>query len=189
MTRYGMILLLSLAIAELSRAERYLTVADAQKVCFPKATRFEERTFRLTPDQIEVIEKKSGIKVRRPLVRAWFAHQSEALDGVMFLDHVLGKHELIDYVVALSIDGKVRQVEILEYRESHGGEICNSKWRAQFRGKSASSPLRLNGDIYNISGATMSCRHVTEGIKRLLAAFQHVVLPSLSGHRVQGDKD
>src|SRR5688572_21489103 len=171
MARCAFVLLLCVTALGLARAERYLTIAEAQKLCFPKADRFEEKTFRCTADQVRAIEKQSGIKVRAPNLRAWLARENDRLAGVMFLDHVIGKHEFIDYVVAVSREGKVQHVEILEYRESYGGEIRGNKWRAQFRGKSASSPLRLNGDIYNISGATMSCRHVTEGIKRLLATF------------------
>jgi Na+-translocating ferredoxin:NAD+ oxidoreductase RnfG subunit len=101
------------------------------------------------------------------------------MDGVLFADHVMGKHEVIDYVVAITLEGAVRQIEVLEYRESHGGEIRGAKWRAQFRGKTSNSGLKLNKDIYNISGATMSCRHVTEGVKRVLATFEVVVRPTL----------
>jgi Na+-transporting NADH:ubiquinone oxidoreductase subunit NqrC len=57
----------------------------------------------------------------------------------------------------------------MDYRESRGGEVRDPRWRAQFSGKSSGSALRLDSDIQNISGATLSCRHITEGIKRLLA--------------------
>jgi Na+-transporting NADH:ubiquinone oxidoreductase subunit NqrC len=66
----------------------------------------------------------------------------------------------------------VRRVEILTYRESYGGEIRNADWRKQFVGKNARSRLSLNGDIRNISGAKLSSRHVTEGIKRILATYE-----------------
>lgn len=46
-----------------------------------------------------------------------------------------------------------------------------ASWLAQFVGKTSASPLRLNGDIRNISGATLSSTHVTEGVKRILAAY------------------
>ena len=83
--------------------------------------------------------------------------------------NTLGKHEVIDYAVAIAPGGQLLQLEVLEYRESHGSEIRGAKWREQFKGKHAQSPLRLHDDIYNLSGATISCRHVTEGIKRVLA--------------------
>ena len=44
-----------------------------------------------------------------------------------------------------------------------------AKWRAQFTGKTAAAPLKLDADIQNISGATLSSRHVTEGVRRILA--------------------
>ena len=87
----------------------------------------------------------------------------------------------------ISPEGKVLGIEILEYRESYGYEIRNPKWRKQFVGKKPNEPLRLNHDIYNISGATMSCRHVTEGTKRVLATFDLLCRPKLAARGVQDD--
>jgi FMN-binding protein len=49
----------------------------------------------------------------------------------------------------------------------------------QFVGKTASAPLKLDADIRNISGATLSSRHVTEGVRRLLATYE--VAPAMNG--------
>ena len=160
-------------------AERYLSVAEAQKLCFPQADSFEEREIRFKPHEIAALEKMSAVKVLNLGNRFWVSHQGTNLLGVVVIDHVLGKHEIIDYVVAIAPGGKVLQIEVLEYRESHGTEIRRVKWRDQFKGKTASSPLKLNDDIYNISGATMSCRHVTEGVRRVLATYELVVRPGL----------
>jgi len=73
--------------------------------------------------------------------------------------------------VALDADGSVRRVEILTYRESYGFEVANAGWLSQFIGKSSGSALEMNQDIRNISGATLSSRHVTEGVKRILAYY------------------
>lgn len=172
------------AAAGPAAAERYLTVAEAQKFCFPQADRFEERTQAFTEPHKKAIAKQSGVPVRMRGQRYWIVHQGTNLLGVLVADHVLGKHEIIDYAVAISPEGKVLQVEILEYRESHGYEIRGDKWREQFKGKSTQDKLRLNGDIYNISGATISCRSVTEGIKRVLATFELVLRPALPAGRV-----
>jgi len=81
--------------------------------------------------------------------------------------------ELISYAVGLNPDASVRQVEILAYRESHGGEIRLPAWRKQFAGKSAKSgDLRIGAGINNISGATLSCTHVTDGVRRIAAIAQ-----------------
>lgn len=92
--------------------------------------------------------------------------------GWFIVDQVLGKHELITYALGIDAQGHATGVEILEYRESHGGEVRDAAWRAQFAGKSAADPLQLERDIRNISGATLSCRHVTDGVKRLLKLYE-----------------
>jgi len=168
-----------LAGADVALAEHYLSVAEAQKICFPNADKFEAQQLRLSADQSKTIEQKSGAKVRKAEIRFSVARKDAKAIGVLMVDQVVGKHELIDYAVAISPEGKVLQVEILEYREHYGGEIRNAKWREQFKGKTAASKLKLNDDIYNISGATISCRNVTEGVRRVLATFEVVVRPHL----------
>ncbi len=92
--------------------------------------------------------------------------------GIVGIDRVLGKHEYIKYAVGITAGGTVKQIEILEYNESYGYEVREASWRSQFVGKSASSPLQLNVDIKNISGATLSCKHITDGVRRLVGQFQ-----------------
>jgi uncharacterized protein with FMN-binding domain len=53
--------------------------------------------------------------------------------------------------------------------------VRDPKWRAQFVGKRAGSPLQLDVDIVNISGATLSSRNITVGVRRLLATHALVV--------------
>ena len=100
------------------------------------------------------------------------ARRGDATLGYIVADQVVGKFELIGYAVGIGLDGAVRQVEILSYRESHGGEIRLAAWRRQFAGKTADSPLRIGDDIANISGATLSCSHVTEGVRRIVAVVE-----------------
>jgi Na+-transporting NADH:ubiquinone oxidoreductase subunit NqrC len=93
----------------------------------------------------------------------------------LIFDDVIGKHEFIDIAVAISSGGQVLGIEVLQYRETYGGEVRNPKWRAQFHGKTSASELKLDDDVRNISGATLSCRHITDGIKRLLHTWRLVL--------------
>jgi len=96
-----------------------------------------------------------------------------APNGAYFVvDRVVGKHEFITIAVGINAGGTVKQIEIMDYRESYGYEVRDAAWRAQFVGKSASSPLQLNADIKNISGATLSSKHVTDGVKRILQKYE-----------------
>ena len=138
-----------LSIASPTYAVQYLSIEEAQKQAFPSATHFTE----VQAGQI------------------WKAEAGGRAIGFFVFDRVIGKHLYIDYAVALTPAGAVHSVEILQYRESFGGEIRSPNWLAQFVGKTSASSLKINGDIRNIAGATLSSTHVTEGVKRVLAVY------------------
>lgn len=147
----------------------YLSPAQAQQAMFPQADRFELRTVQLSPAQLAAVAQLAGVPARSAQWKLVQASAGGKVLGWVVTDNVVGKFELITYAVALGLDGSVRQVEILSYRESHGGEVRLPAWRKQFVGKVASAPIKVGEDIANISGATLSCTHVTEGIKRITA--------------------
>ena len=160
-------------------AVRYLTPAQAQKLCFPGADRFESKVTRFSARQMKTIRKACGVPVKIPGARYVLAWQGKRFVGVVIFDYVLGKSEIIDYAVALTPAGAVKQIEVLQYRESHGYEIRRPGWRAQFPGKTTAAKLRLHDDIANISGATISCRNVTQGTRRVLHTWRLVLCPAL----------
>ena len=89
--------------------------------------------------------------------------------GFAEVRNVKGKERPITYLVAVDTAGATRDIDILVYRESQGGEIANEAWRKQFRGKSAVDPLEVGKDIRNISGATISSNAVTRSMRQALA--------------------
>ena len=153
-------------------AMQYLTVEQAQVLMFPDATVFRRQDVALTAAQMQQIERLAGVRSRSVNWRVVAALKGDLPIGYMVLDDVIGKFELISYAVGLNPDASIRQVEILTYRESHGGEIRNPAWRKQFAGKRAPAGLALGEGIANISGATLSCTHVTDGVRRIAAIAQ-----------------
>ena len=158
-------------------AAQYMSLEQAQGLIFPNAKEFVTAPVTLTPDQIASIERQSGVSVRSPQQPVWQARAEGKSLGWFIVDQVIGKHELITYAAGINPDGSLRQFQILEYREAYGSQIRYPNWRDQFVGKTAADKLELGTDILNISGATMSCRHVTEGIKRLLIFYQIALTP------------
>ncbi len=153
-------------------ATQYLNQEQAQKLMFPEASGFREQDLALTVPQMQQVEALAGLPARSVHWRVVGAYKGDALLGFMVLDDVLGKFELISYAVGLNLDASVRQVEILAYRESHGGEIRLPAWRRQFVGKRAQAGIMLGAGIAGISGATLSCTHVTDGVRRIAALAQ-----------------
>jgi Na+-translocating ferredoxin:NAD+ oxidoreductase RnfG subunit len=123
---------------------------------------------KLTSVQRKAIEQATSVRVLHDEQQVWRVSGG----GWFIVDEVVGKHEFITYAAGLAADGSVKQIEIMDYRETYGGQIRDQKWRAQFVGKTSKSALKLDSDIKNISGATLSCRHITDGVKRLLAFYE-----------------
>jgi Na+-translocating ferredoxin:NAD+ oxidoreductase RnfG subunit len=158
------------AVTDRVSAKTYLTVEQAQKSLW-KGTALRPVVVELTKEQMKSIQAASKVRVRSNRLNAW-----KTPDGGWFIvDQIIGKHEFIDMAVALSPAGKVNGVEILEYRESYGHEIINPKWLAQFIGKGPGQHLKVDKEIRNISGATLSSVHVTEGINRLTETWVQVL--------------
>lgn len=144
----------------------YLSVVQA-KAMFPDATAFVAQPVTLTEEQRKALSAQAGTRITPAQWNVFAAKSGDVLLGYFITDAVIGKFQLINYAVGFGADGAIRDVEILSYREEHGGEIRTRAWRSQFEGKTASTSLRIGEDIQGISGATMSCVHVTEGIRRL----------------------
>jgi Na+-transporting NADH:ubiquinone oxidoreductase subunit C len=153
-------------------AVQYMTTESAQKQMFPEASSFVAHPVRLTEAQKDRVEAAANVRMHYPEQPVWQAMSDGKPVGWFVLDEVYGKHEFITYAVALDASGVVRGVEILDYRETHGSEIRNPKWRAQFSGARYGAALKLGDDIQNISGATLSCKHISEGVRRALAIHE-----------------
>lgn len=155
-------------------AVQYLTVEQAQQLMFPGTAKFDSVALQLAAEQQKQLAAQDALLAPHE-PRVWKISGATGPLGYFMVHEVVGRQELITYAVAIGSDGKLKQVEILDYRESHGYEVRNPRWRQQFVNKAYGDKLRLEEDIVNISGATLSCRHVTDGIRRLLA-LHHVAL-------------
>jgi Na+-translocating ferredoxin:NAD+ oxidoreductase RnfG subunit len=126
-----------------AHAAVYLSTEQAQRALFPGAS--------FTPVSSGVWRTSTG--------------------ATFIVSQALGKHEMITFALGVNANGSIKGIEIMTYNESYGYEVRNANWRQQFVGKTASSPLALGGDIKNISGATLSCKHITEQVKQLLSSY------------------
>ena len=94
--------------------------------------------------------------------------RGDSLQGFAVVREVKGKDQPITFLVAIDTADRLRDVDILVYREPYGGEVAYDAWRRQFRGKSSDAALQVGRDIRTISGATISVNAVTLGVRRAL---------------------
>jgi Na+-translocating ferredoxin:NAD+ oxidoreductase subunit G len=169
---HGLWLLPAAAIVSPAYATDYLTVEQAQRAIFPDAQQFVERSADISSDQKKQIKKLAGVQQRWDTQKMWLAEKDGKAIGWFIVDDVIGKHEFITYAAGISMDGKVIGIDVMSYRETHGGAIREKLWRDHFVGKTLKDPFKLDEDVPNISGGTLSCRNVLDGVKRLLVIQQ-----------------
>lgn len=155
-------------------AAQYMTIEQAQRGAFAHADAFT--SIALGPAVLAAARAAAPENLPAGWApKMWQARTGDQALGWLVVDQVIGKSDAITYAVALDADGVVTGIDVLEYRETHGSEIRLPAWRKQFVGKTAHDPIRLDADIRNISGATLSCRHVTDGVRRLVALTAHLL--------------
>lgn len=153
-------------------ANVYLDTNQAQALMFG--------TTKLTPVSIQLSDQIRTTMQERSSVHEPFRTDRiwrSADGGYFIIDEVVGKHEHIKYAVGINPDGTVKLIDIMEYTESYGDEVRQATWRSQFIGKTSSDAIKLNKDIQNISGATLSCKHLADGVKRVMTMYELALKP------------
>lgn len=151
-------------------AKTYMQAAGAKSLILGKA-KARKVDVVLTRAQMKAIQKASGERVRHAKINAYVTKQGDWL----IFDQVIGKHENIDMAFGLTRDGKIKGIEVLVYRETYGSEIREMSWKKQFYGRGPGERLKLDKQIRNISGATLSCSHVTGAVNRLTQTWALVL--------------
>jgi hypothetical protein len=171
---------LTAAPVQIVIATEYLSVEGAQRALFPQADLFSELVLSLNAAQREQVATLAGRQPPHRSLRVWKAMRGGELAGYLFVDEVIGRDDFITYAAGIDAAGHLGALEVLAYRESHGGEIRSDAWRRQFAGRQGLGQLRVQTDIKNIAGATLSCEHVTAGVRWLVALWQVALHPAAS---------
>jgi Na+-translocating ferredoxin:NAD+ oxidoreductase RnfG subunit len=161
---------------EVGSIDEYLTEEQAIRILFAKSQQIRPEELRLTAEQKTRIQDRIGWKFPEDSFRSFVAQTNGKVDGYAVIQETIGKHRPITYIVGISPEGKVFDVEIMVYRESKGSEVKRKRFNAQYEGKTAQDPIRINKDIINVTGATMSVRSVSAGVKRALVLVDEFYL-------------
>jgi len=157
--------------SEAGYEEAFLTTEQALKELFPEAGRFEADSKELSDLQRKEIEKKLGrpleeAEIRPVFHRVW--NEGDALAGYGIVMNEKGKYRPITLLVGVTPEIRVKDVAVMVYRETRGGDVRRKRFLHQFQSKSLSDPLRVNRDVLHVSGATISSYSVTSAVRRAL---------------------
>jgi len=154
----------------------YLTLDQASKTLFPGA-QVERKDVPSTHEFQEKLKAALGRvtpTVWEPSYVTFVARQNNQPVGYAVVVDEIGKVNPFTLMVSTTPDFKVRDVAVMVYRETRGGEITQKRFLAQYKGKGSKDLLQLNRDIVGISGATMSVQGTNRAVHKALAVLELV---------------
>jgi len=161
---------------EMSMSEVFLSEEEALKLMFPKSEHIKKDLLRVPSDRKMAIEERIGWKFPEEAFEVYVGETGSQVDGYAVVQNTIGKHKPMTYMVGVDAHGRVSNVELLVFREARGSEVRTKRFNVQYEGKTVLDPVRINKDIINISGATMSVRSMSAGIKRALVLVDEFYL-------------
>jgi hypothetical protein len=161
---------------ELSHAEVFMTEEQAVEIMLPKSGRIRKELLRLSQEKKELVEQRIGWKFPEDSFEVYIGESGDKVDGYAITHNTIGKHKHMTYMVGVDARGRCSDVELLVFREAKGSEVRKKRFSYQYEGKTVFDPVRINKDIINISGATMSVRSMSAGVKRVLVLVDEFYL-------------
>ncbi len=162
--------------AELNHAEVFMSEEEAVKIMLPESKQIRKELIRLTGEKKELIEERIGWKFPEQAFEVYIGETGDKIDGYAMVHNTIGKHKHMTYMVGVDSSGACSDVELLVFREARGSEVGRKRFNVQYEGKTVLDPIRINKDIINISGATMSVRSISAGVKRVLVLIDEFYL-------------
>ena len=174
-------LLFWLVTTHTNQAAEYLSFDDALRLAFPHSGKVERIKPVITPEQQQLIVTRSEAKSAASLGGIYVGHSNGMIDGIAIVDHVIGRTEYITWLCVLTPEGAIQRLAVMAYREPYGSEIRDQRFLDQFTNKDASTPVRVEKEIGNIGGATLSVNALTDRVRFILqlhAVVLHQAIPT-----------
>jgi hypothetical protein len=158
----------------LAQAQGVLSKQEALDLHFV-GLQVDRKTVFLNNEQVQEIQSHARAKVLSKVLTYYVGRKEGETVGYAFFETQTVRTMPETYMVVVNPDGTVRVVELLAFFEPEDYRPP-AKWLDQFDNVSTSSNLWLKRGIHNIVGATLTAQSITEGVRRVLAAFELIVL-------------
>ncbi|TMB30692.1 MAG: hypothetical protein E6J62_14665, partial [Deltaproteobacteria bacterium] len=116
----------------------FLRESEVPRALFGDHVTSVRKTLELSPPEIaelsKVLERKIEIR-NYPYLEVHAEGAEKPVLGQIFLMDVIGQSLPITFAVGVKPDGTLQDIQVMVYREPHGDEIREKRFRAQFAGK------------------------------------------------------
>jgi Na+-translocating ferredoxin:NAD+ oxidoreductase RnfG subunit len=186
------IFLSSVSFVEAAKRRRFfrlLTKEEALNFVFPEVDEIVTETKTLSKMELMKIKKKldgklvfyqTGSKseqvVEENEYTFYFGLKDGERIGMAMIEVQPGKWGPVEFIIAVDMDGEVKDVAVMSYQEIRGRPIKKRSFLDQYIGKTAQDRLKVGRDIHGISGATISSRCATFAVKKVLVMYEELFL-------------
>ncbi len=176
----GLVLVLAfVAVANAAGAEVFASKREALEQAFPGADAIEHHTLVLDDGQAALVEKRAHAKLESRLATIHTGMKNGEVMGFAIIDIHTVRTLPEAFMVVLEPDGRVRSSRILAFYEPRD-YMPPQRWLDQFETRRLDRTLSLGGEIHGISGATLSSRAITNGVRRALALHEAFLTHSVA---------
>lgn len=154
----------------------FYTEQEAVEKLFPKADKFDSKKIILNDEQRGRVAKRVGHDLFEASFDVFIAKKGSKILGYAIAGEELGKFRAITSMVAIDPKGKVLDVVVMIYRESHGEDVKRKRFLYQYKGKSIKSPVRINKDIMTITSATISVRSMNRQVRKVISVVHEAFI-------------
>ncbi len=180
--------------------QTYLTEEQAITQTFPDCDEIVTDEFAMTSEEKSNLEKLLARRLYEDGFKVYIGKKEGVVHEYAIITEEIGKFHPFTFIVGVNPHGKINNIAVLVYRESRGAEIVKKRFLYQFIGKSFKNPIRINKDIINVTGATMSVQYLCFGVRKVLAVINEYYLSGkrngngsaikfANGHIVTQEKD
>ena len=96
--------------------------------------------------------------------------------GYFIFTKAPSKFHEFDYYIIFDKNGVIMKVQVLQYKENYGAEICNKRWLKKFINISTSNFTEYSRSVDGISGATISVNSIKKDVFRLSNYLKESIL-------------
>jgi hypothetical protein len=149
-----------------------ITVDEALKLAFPAST-VKRQTIYLSKEQIAQARKLAGVDIPSALVYPYVAMKDGEIMGIAYFDAHVVRTLPETIMMTVNLEDRIQRIEVLDFNEPRD-YVPKAAWYQQFVGQRLDDDLALKRNIRSIAGATLTARHTTDAVRRMMA-LHHVI--------------
>jgi hypothetical protein len=141
------------------------------KPTFSQGVNVYKKQFRLTPNEVEDLQKEAKAKIDSNVVRLYTAKKGKKPEGyaVLILKKIRTKSAAVLYI--MDMKKTIKNIEVVAFSEPKEYKP-NKTWLESFEGKTKEDNLFSGKGIPTLSGATLSSRSISDGARIAIAIVE-----------------